>query len=292
MADSGALVINEWDPSTMPSDATILIVGKRHTGKSVLTRDLLYQMRKRLDVVVGMNPTEIGNRNLEFCIPKSMIFHSFNGQKLRHILDWQRRAVANNKAKKIGLVMDDCMAEMDEKGNKKKVMNGGDIEAVFKLGRHYKLFYINAMQYIKDAPPSIRGNVDLLFVFNTNSGTEREKLWKEYFAMFKTYRDFCSVFESCAQGYDCIVLDSRKASVSPSECIFYYRAKVHQKPFRVGRSIFWRLDEYYYQDRSDYTMDPSKVIGYDFEAGKEEKKNKKEPLVVHRRVGKPTDLPT
>jgi hypothetical protein len=26
----------------------------------------------------------------------------------------------------------------------------------------------------------IRGNVDVLFVFNTSSGTEREKLWKEY----------------------------------------------------------------------------------------------------------------
>lgn len=40
------------------------------------------------------------------------------------------------------------------------------------------------MQYIKDAPPDIRGNVDLLFAFNTNSSFEREKLHKEYFGMF------------------------------------------------------------------------------------------------------------
>lgn len=49
------------------------------------------------------------------------------------------------------------------------------------------------MQYIKDAPPDVRGNVDLLFAFNTTSSFEREKLWKEYFAMFPKFKDFCKV---------------------------------------------------------------------------------------------------
>ena len=35
------LQISEWDPTTMPVDATILIVCKRHTGKTVLTRDIM-----------------------------------------------------------------------------------------------------------------------------------------------------------------------------------------------------------------------------------------------------------
>lgn len=262
------LEIREFDPSTIAPDATILIVGKRHTGKTTLTRDLMWHMKDRLDLVVGMNPTEMANHNLEFFTPKAFLFHEFNDEKLHHILEWQRRSVANNKAMKVGFIMDDCMAETTGSGaKKKKVMSSGDIIKVFKLGRHLKMFYINAMQYIKDAPPEIRGNVDLLFSFNSTSGHEREKLWKEYFAMFRNYRDFCRVFDECAQGYECIVLDTRKAATNPSECIFYYKAKLLEEPFQVGRKIFWKLSEYYFIDRMDYSMDASKVLGIITQSG-------------------------
>ena len=258
------LELSQWDPKNLPIDATILVVGKRNTGKTTLTRDLMFHMKNKLDVVVGMNPTEMANHNLEFFIPKSFIYHCFSDEKLAHILEWQRRCVANNKAFKMGFIMDDCMSEQTSSstgGKKKKVMGSNDINKVFKLGRHLKLFYINAMQYIKDAPPDIRGNVDLLFAFNTTSGTEREKLWKEYFAMFSNYKDFCKVFDACAQGYDCIVLDTRKATLKPSECVHYYRAAVHKEPFQVGKPIFWKLSEKYYEDTTDYSMDPDKILG-------------------------------
>ncbi len=268
--------VKPWDPSSMPVDATILLIGKRNTGKTTLTRDLMFHMKEKLDIVVGMNPTEMANHNLEFFIPKALIYHCFSDEKLAHILEWQKRCVANNKAMRLGFIMDDCMSEttVTAGGKKKKVMGSNDINKVFKLGRHLKLFYINAMQYIKDAPPDIRGNVDLLFVFNTTSGTEREKLWKEYFAMFKTYKDFSLVFDACAQGYDCIVLDTRKASQKPSDCIFYYRAKFLKEPFRVGRPVFWSLSSFYFEDRTDYSMDPQKVLNSNNVVTKEEKVSK------------------
>jgi hypothetical protein len=248
----------------MSADATILIVGKRHTGKTTLTRDLMFHMKNRLDLVVGMNPTEMGNHNLEFFTPKSFIFHSFDDEKLRHILDWQRRAVANNRGRRIGFIMDDCMSETSGTTNKKKkVMSSGDISKVFKIGRHFKIFYICTMQYICDAPPEIRGNVDLLFVFNTTSGLEREKLWKDYFAQFPKFKDFCKVFDACAQGYDCLVLDTRKAaSHGDGSCaISYYCAKMLDEPFQVGKPVFWKLSDYYYTDKTDYSMDAFKVLG-------------------------------
>ena len=254
--------IREFDPSSIASDATILIVGKRHTGKTTLTRDLMYNVKEKLDICVGMNPTEMGNHNLEFFTPKSLIFHEFNDEKIKHLLEWQKRSTANGKAMRIGLVMDDCMSETTGSGAKKKrVMGSQDIIKVFKLGRHLNLFYINCMQYIKDAPPEIRGNVDLLFAFGTTSGNEREKLWKEYFAMFTTYKHFCQVFEACTQQYECIVLDTRQAAKNPTDAVFYYKAKVLKDPFQVGRPIFWDLCKYYYADTSDYSMDVSKVLG-------------------------------
>ena len=257
--------ISEYDPKTLPCDATILLVGKRNTGKTTLTRDLMWHMKDKLDIAIGMCPTEVVNHNLEFFIPKPLIFHSFDDQKLAQVLEWQKRCIANKKGFRTALIMDDCMSETTKsvvggKGSK-KALASQDINKVFKLGRHLKLFFLNAMQYIKDAPPDIRGNVDVLFVFNTSSGTEREKLWKEYFAMFSKFADFNKVFDSCAQGYDCIVLDMRKSMANVSDCVFFYRATLRNEPFQVGKKIFWDLSKYYYEDATDYDMDPSKVIG-------------------------------
>ena len=121
------LEIREFDPSSIASDATILVVGKRHTGKTTLTRDIMHNVRKKLDLVMGMNPTEMGNHNLEFFIPPSLIFHEFSDEKIKHLLEWQKRTTANGKAMNVGLVMDDCMSETTGGGKKKS----------HGLSRHY-----------------------------------------------------------------------------------------------------------------------------------------------------------
>lgn len=256
-------VLEPWDPDSMPVDATILIVGKRHTGKTVLTRALMYAMRKKLDVCIGMNPLEGGNHNLAYFCPKALVFDSFNDEKLKHLLAWQTCAMKNGKAHKIGFVMDDCASETTSTGGgkRKKAMQSNDIGKLFKLGRHLKLFYINAMQDVKNAPPDIRGNVDLLFAFNTNSGSERQKLHQEFFGMFSTYRNFNQVFDTAAVGYDCIVLDTRKAALNPEKCIMFYRAPMITEPFKVGREIFYKMSDYFFEDKNDYSMDPSRILG-------------------------------
>lgn len=263
MSKSKTWVLEAWDPQSMPVDATILIVGKRHTGKTVLTRALMYEMRKKLDVCMGMNPLERGNHNLSFFCPKAFVFDNFNDEKLGHLLAWQTCAMKNGKAHKIGFVMDDCASEttVASGGKRKKAMASADIGKLFKLGRHLKLFYINAMQDVKNAPPDIRGNVDLLFAFSTNSGAERAKLHQEFFGMFSTFKNFNQVFDAGAQGYDCIVLDTRKAAVDPEHCIMFYRAPLITEPFRVGREIFYKLSDYFFEDKNDYSMDPSRILG-------------------------------
>jgi len=273
--------IREFDPLSIQADATILVVGKRHTGKTTLVRDIMYNIRNKLDMVVGFNPTEMGNHNLGFFVPESLIFHEYSDEKLKHILEWQKRATANNKAFRCGLIMDDCMSESTGTGSKKKkVMSSDDITKIFKLGRHLKIMYVACMQYIRDAPPTIRGNVDLLFAFGTTSNMDREKLWKEYFGMFPSFKTFSQVFEQCTQQYECLVLDTRQAAGKPLDAVFYYKAKSIKEPFKVGRSIFYKLSDYYYKDRADYSMDVTKVLGYNVPNNQITIKRKLMPLDV------------
>lgn len=263
MTDSSQITISPWNPQDMPIDATCMVVGKRHAGKTCLMNDIMYHMRDRLDLVLGFSATEESNHNLSFFLPSSFIYPRYDPEKIKHVMEWQRRAVANGKSLHVGIIMDDCMGEVTKDGKKNKVMNSGDIASIFKIGRHRRIFYWNALQYIKDAPPDARQNTDLFFMYNTPSVNERTKAYKDFFGMFRNYNDFSRVLDACTTGFDCLVLDTRKAVRNPNQCIFYYRAKIRSEPFKVGRPVFWGLSENCYIDRSDNEMSVTKVLGND-----------------------------
>ena len=258
------ITIRAWKPDTMAADATCLAVGKRHAGKTTLMVDVMYHLQDRLDLVIGMNPTENAtNPTLGKFLPPAFIYDRYDEDKVKHVLEWQRRAVAQGKAMKVGLILDDCMGETNKDGGKKKIMSSGEIGKIFKIGRHRKIFFWCTLQYMRDCPPDARANTDLLFLYNMPSPNERMKVYKDFFGMIKTYNDFCSVLDACTQGYKCLVLDTRLAMRDPTNCIFFYQAKLHPTEFSVGRSIFWDLSSELYVDRSDNTMDVKRVLGAD-----------------------------
>jgi len=283
-ADVSEVDLKEWDPTTMPDDATCLLIGARHSGKSVLLTYIMYHKRKRLDLALGMNPTEDANETLSQFLPPCLIFSEFDNSALKCVIEWQLRSTHKDKqqrkrakaagravpppcTRRVGLILDDCMTEKcTEDGKKTKtVMKSDTIEKVFKLGRHWKLFFMACMQYIKDAPPSIRGNIDFLFVFDTNSQEELRKLHVKFFGMF-TFADFKRVFRACVgEKYNCCVLDVRESRGSPGKGIYFCKAADLTKKdgvgpaFKVGARAFWNLSEYYFVDRADYELNPDHV---------------------------------
>jgi hypothetical protein len=258
------LNIRTWDPTTMAPDATCLAVGKRHAGKSTLMTDVMWYLRERLDLVLGMNPTEnASNPTLGKFLPPAFIYERYDEEKIKHVLEWQRRAVANGKGMRVGLILDDCMGETNKDGTKKKIMSSGEIGKIFKIGRHRKLFFWCTLQYMRDCPPDARSNTDLLFLYNLTSPAERLKCYKDFFGMISTFADFCNVLDMCTKGYNCLVLDTRIAMRDPMNCIFTYRAKQRNDEFRVGRDVFWKLSDFFYVNRSDNAMEVSRVLGQD-----------------------------
>jgi len=258
------ITIRSWKPETMAPDATCLAVGKRHAGKTTLMIDIMNHLKDRLDLVIGMNPTEnASNPTLGKFLPPAFIYDRYDEEKIKHVLEWQRRAVANGKAMRVGLILDDCMGETNKDGSKKKIMSSGEIGKIFKIGRHRKLFFWCTLQYMRDCPPDARSNTDLLFLYNMPSPTERMKVYKDFFGMIKSYNDFSSILDACTQGYKCLVLDTRIAMRDPQNCIFFYQAKTNYSSFRVGKDVFWNLSDMLFVDRSDNDLDVSRVLGSD-----------------------------
>jgi hypothetical protein len=224
----------------------------------------MYHLKDKLDFVVGMNPTENPtNPVLGKFLPSCFVYDKYDESKVSHVLEWQRRAVSNGKGMKMGLILDDCMAETMADGKKQKIMSSGSIGKIFKIGRHRKIFFWCTLQYMRDCPPDARNNTDLLFLYNIPSDAERQKVHKDFFGMIPNYRDFVTILDMCTQGYSCLVLDTKLAMRDPQHCIFYYQAKIRSEPFRVGRPVFWTLSDHFFIDRADNDLDVSRVLGID-----------------------------
>jgi hypothetical protein len=261
MATTSEINIKKFDPAKMlPPDAVILVLGKRASGKSALIVDLMYNMRHKLDLCLGFNTTEESSRTLHKITHPSLIFYDYDNPRLRRILDYQRDLVKMSEApgtpprwKRIGLVLDDC-------GDDKKIFKYKEIVEIHKMGRHRKLFFINATQYAIDMPAQLRGQVDFVFAFSHINSNEREKLWRYYFGVFNNMKEFDSVFLECTKGFDCMVLDARKKSYDPSECCYWYRANLGVPEFTVGRTVYKRLHEYYYDEvRAEKGIDLERI---------------------------------
>lgn len=244
--------IKKFDASTIKPDAVVLLIGKRGSGKSTLMKDIMFHMKDKLDFGIAMSPTEETTDSMGSYIPRSCIYPSFCSPALDVMLEIQRKMIRRGNFKKVFLLMDDCMYD-------KKVMSGVNIRELFMNGRHRKIFFMNAVQYMMDMPAALRSQVDYVFALKENIISSREKLWKFFFGMFQTFNDFNKVMNTCTQGYECIVLDNTRRSNDVSDCIFWYSANPNIPSFRVGQNIFWDMDSRYYRDKE--AEDDSKIGG-------------------------------
>jgi len=273
------LGFNEFDMKNIPIDATILVFGRRKSGKGVLMLDMMFYLRKRLDTVVGMNPTEAGSKTLAPFTPPAFIYDDFDEQKLREIVMLQVKAVSSStlrgrrRYRRIAIVLDDISSDT-------RRMKSEVIRDIFLQGRHRKILFIAAIQNMMNFPSDLRDCTDLVFAFRTPIAADRQRLYEHYFGVFETYSVFDKVFRNLTEGYGCMVLDNRSRTMDPTRCIYYYEADLRPvadylgldlgadlrpeevvdavqrhlidvRPIEVGDPWFWKASE----DRMRKTVD-------------------------------------
>ena len=230
------LRIKKWDPSTMKDDRIVMIIGRRGTGKSVLQRDIMRHMSRRLEFGIAMTPTEETVNVYQQHIPDACIYRSFNQQKLEDMIDLQRRTLRAKKTPRhLYLILDDCIYD-------KKVLKSTAMRDLFLNGRHLHLHMNCAVQYLMDLSPDLRSNIDYVICTRDVIISNRTKLWKYFFGMFSRYEDFSRVFDKCTENFSTIVMDNTVArSTKIEDCVFWYRADPDPPPFRMGNEIFWKM---------------------------------------------------
>ena len=237
----------------------IVLIGRRDTGKSFLVRDLLYYHQ---DIPIGtvISGTEAGNGFYSAHVPKLFIHDEYNVVIIENILKRQKTVLKQIKKdidtyKKSNIdarafvILDDCL--FDDRWTRDKMMR-----LLFMNGRHWKIMLIITMQYPLGIPPTLRTNIDYVFILREPYIANRRRIYENYAGMFPTFESFSQVMDQCTENFECLVINNNVKSNRLSEQIFWYKAESH-KDFKLGSREFWEISKNINSDDEDDVYDPN-----------------------------------
>lgn len=238
--------ILEFELKNMVKDPSIVMIAKRGSGKSYVTRDIIYHYR-RIPVGAVIAPTDRMNSFFKPFFPDLYIHYEINADVIKKILMRQSIMIDKERDKKKKgrkvdpsaiLIMDDCLSQ------KKTWAKDQCIIEILMNGRHYRLTYILTMQTPLGITPDLRLNFDYIFLLKEDSAINKKKLWENYASMFPTLAAFERVFSKCTENHRSMVIDNRRPSDNIQEKVFHFKAE--EQKFSFGSKEFRNFHDKYY----------------------------------------------
>ena len=232
---------------------TIVFIGKRGTGKSTLVADILYYMR-RIKAGVAISATEDGNAYYSKFIPEILIHSEYKPEIIQQVITRQKKVINSDTKNPDGdvfVLLDDCMYD-------KRMIRDVNIRGIFMNGRHWKVMLVITMQYPLGIPPTLRTNIDFVFILRENYIANRKRIYENYAGMFPTFESFCQVMDQCTENYECLVINNNSKSNKLQDQVFWYKADNHND-FRLGSKEFWELSKNMGDDEEEEQYDPNSI---------------------------------
>jgi hypothetical protein len=239
----------------------VVLIGKRDTGKSFLVRDLLFYQQE-IPIGTVISGTEEGNGFYGKMVPKLFIHNEYNSAIIENILKRQRTVLKQIKKEmetykrstidpRAFVILDDCL--YDNTWSRDKLMR-----LLFMNGRHWKVMLVITMQYPLGIPPTLRTNIDYVFILRENYIANRKRIYENYAGMFPTFESFCQVMDQCTENYECLVINNNSKSNKLHDQVFWYKADNHGD-FRLGSKEFWELSKGLKDEDEEEQYDPNSV---------------------------------
>lgn len=283
MKGGDSLPIRQFKMQEMVENPSIIMIAKRGSGKSWVTKAILMHFNS-IPCGVVIAPTDRMNSFYNDFFPDSYIHYEYKSQLIVNILNRQtqmidKQQIRKNQGKNIDvrtfIIMDDCL------GDKKSWVRDKPVLELLFNGRHYQIMYILTMQFPLGITPELRTNFDYIFLLKADFISEQKKLFDHYAGMFPNLHTFRQVFNELTANFGCMVIDNRRKASNPLERLFWYRAPdLSGKTKLMGGKQFRKFHECNYD--KDWRK---KKSNYDFVAWSNDvKKNKGEIRVEKEEV--------
>ena len=237
--------IKKFDMKRIQQDAVCIFIGRRRTGKSTLVRDLLFH-HQNMPLGTVISGTEESNSYYGKMIPPIFIHGEMSPVILENYVKRQKQimkkiqediavGVVSKRDPRSFLILDDCMYDDSWTHDK-------NIRYLFMNGRWLKVFFIITMQYPLGIQPSLRTNVDYVFILREPYISNRKRIYDNYASAFPSFEFFCQMMDQCTEDYGCIIIDNTTQSSKLEDTVYWYKAEIHPD-FKIGAPELWKFSQ-------------------------------------------------
>lgn len=250
----------------------IVLIGRSGSGKSIVAKNILYDLCRQCHVGVIMSPTDHMSNFFGAHMPKTLVYDEFREDVVLDLL------MTQGKRKKAREVLENDIATMQRMGRMAEVarlkqqlarreaedraflviddcaystaaFRGTTMRRLFFQARHSNITVLVTVQYSLSLPPDARANAAYVISARENITQNRVKLYQSFFGVFPNLDDFERVYNACTQGYSFCVLDTTQRTLDAEKCVFHYTAHPRLPPFKLCSAVHWRF--------SDSNFDPN-----------------------------------
>ena len=250
---TSSVTIREYDWSMLPNNGFVIVTGRRGTGKSSITKEILYQKRKAFKWGMIMTGTAASAEDYAKYIPDSFIHEGYNEELVKNlVLRQEHDHKLHGRAENVFLILEDVMWE------KTNIWKSQYMRRLAMNGRWDNIFVLITMQYPMDFGPELRNQVDVVFSCIEKIPQNRERIFKCFNPCFRTFEEFDHIMGECTTNHEVMVLQvGGTTSQHISDSVFFTKAKL-DRTFRMARKEPWwdfhekhYIPDYYAQQQQD-----------------------------------------
>lgn len=222
--------IKEFNYDIVKRHPVFVNLGRRRVGKSVLTRDQVYNYHIKIQktpFIMLVSPTGVFNNDYDYLEPKYK-FEAFTESLLEGLLMRQKRLIETDPKGDFDtlLILDDVV----KSGNKKQI---DLLSKLLTLSRHYRISIILNIQYLKSSEfsPTMRDNVDYMFIFRQNNLENQKSIVEQWLSLNKENKlAGYKLVESIPKQYRIMVIDNTLITDDYMDFVYHYTADINEIP--------------------------------------------------------------
>jgi len=240
------VILRRFNLDYISNNSLIVIIGMVNSGKSFITKDLLYYFK---DIQYGTVISEVGRKqNCYNYIPPIFIHDKYDTHAIKNFIKHQKKVINSEYDSSSFIILENIF--YDNQFNNDKYF-----QKVIKSSKLLNYLCIIESNNLICIDTKTIENIDYLFILKENFDINRMRIYKQFSQYLKIpYTLFCKFMDDYTENYNFLILDLKSESENIENKLFWYKADKHNN-FKMCSEESWD-----YNDKNYIKEPPIKSI--------------------------------
>ena len=216
---------------------------------------MLFNLRRHFQSGIVMSATEDANGFYGSIVPASYIYSRYEAPIVKNLVKRQKLTKRHGKEpENVFLVLEDLTYD------KQQFTKDKWLKFIFNNGRHFKITLFLSTQAPLSLPPEMRGQVDYCYAFKQLVWRDKQRLWENFFGVFKDFYVFDEVMDQVTKDFKSLVLDQTGQDTTIESVVSFWKAQADLPKFKLGNRQYWSYHLMHYDASRDSDSSDDDVV--------------------------------